>query len=212
MESANRGHQTQSIRGRSAKRFFVREAFSTFKTTAAITPSSRYLTRAMVEPLSMNIVRTVVELGAGTGVMTRKLLDLLPDDATLIAFEINCKFFEYLNRNFSDSRLILINSSVELLGLELKRRGFDRVDAVVSSIAFSYLSDMQRHSLLSEIIPFMDSNGLFTQFQYIHGLQFQEGRLNRFNPAKLFRQYFNHVQRKITWRNLPPAFVFTCYK
>jgi len=194
------------------KRIFAKQALSTFKTTAAITPSSRYLARAMVKPLSVSRADTVVELGAGTGVMTRSLLNLLPQNATLIAFEINDRFFNYLKKNFSDPRLILINASIETLGTELRRRGFERVDAVVSSIGLSYLSDRQRHSLLSEINSFLGLNGLFTQFQYIHGLQFQKGRLNRFKPAPLFQKYFNRVQRKTTWRNLPPAFVFTCYK
>jgi len=51
---------------------------------------------------------------------------------------------------------------------------------------------------------------VFTQYHYLHGLQWQEGRLARFPGSRLLYQYFRTVERTIVWRNLPPAYVFAC--
>ena len=68
---------------------FALAAASDFQSIASIAPSSRHLARAMLEGLPIDHARTVVELGAGTGAITRVLLEKLPSHATLLAFEIN---------------------------------------------------------------------------------------------------------------------------
>jgi phosphatidylethanolamine/phosphatidyl-N-methylethanolamine N-methyltransferase len=188
---------------------FVAEALADFGTVGAIAPSSRYLTRAMLRPLPLENARVVVELGPGTGVMTRALLATLPSDAKLVAFEINDRFARHLRSTISDPRFELIQSPAEALALELDRRGYRHVDAVLSSLAMGLMSDRQRHALLSEISIRL-KKGTFTQYQYLHGLQLRDRQLSKFDMDALLRRYFRSVQRNITWRNLPPAFVFTC--
>jgi phospholipid N-methyltransferase len=85
------------------------------------------------------------------------------------------------------------------------------VDVAVSSLGLAFMPDRQRQALFERLVPFLHSRSVFTQYQYIHGLQFREGRLSRLNLRPLLRQYFVSVQSKIEWRNLPPAFVFTCH-
>lgn len=153
-----------------------------------------------------------MEVGSGTGVMTRALLDLIPSDTTLLAFEINHRFCHYIRSVVSDQRLVLINSSATRLEEEVRRRGYTRVDAVVSSLALAFLSDWQRHTFLTEIGSLLGEKGVFTQFQYFHGLQVEDGQLKRFRLEDLLRRHFSSVRRKIIWRNLPPAFVFICRK
>jgi phospholipid N-methyltransferase len=191
-------------------RMFVGEALTNFPMVGAISPSSRYLANAMLEPLPFERTRIAVELGAGTGAITNALLDRLPPSATLLVFEINRRFFDCLRRSISDPRVILINSSVEYIDSELHRRGIQQVDAVVSSLGLAFMPDRQRHALFERLLPFLQPRSVFTQYQYIHGLQFREGALRRFNLRPLLRRYFASVQSKIEWRNLPPAFVFTC--
>jgi phosphatidylethanolamine/phosphatidyl-N-methylethanolamine N-methyltransferase len=189
---------------------FAMEALADFQTIGAVAPSSRYLAQAMLQPLPLGKTKVVVELGSGTGVMTQALLNLIPRDATLFAFEINPRFFGYLKAAVSDPRLVLINASAEVAGTELRRRGYEHADAVVSSLALGLMSNVQRHALLSGIGSLLDETSVFTQYQYFHGLQLQNGQLRKFNVSRLLRQYFNSVQRRIIWRNLPPAFVFAC--
>jgi phospholipid N-methyltransferase len=192
-------------------RMFIGEALANFPMVGAISPSSRYLANAMLEPLPLERTLVAVELGAGTGAITSALLDRLPLSATLLVFEINGRFFDHLRRTISDPRVILINSSVEHIDSELHRRGIQQVDVVVSSLGLAFMPDRQRHTLFERLLPFLHSTSVFTQYQYIHGLQFREGRVCRFNLRPLLGQYFASVQSKIEWRNLPPAFVFTCH-
>ena len=189
---------------------FVAEALADFATVGAIAPSSRYLTQAMLRPLPLENARLVVELGPGTGVMTRALLNVLPFDATLLAFEINHRFTRHLRSTITDARLVVIQAPAEALEEELSRRGYRYVDAILSSLAMGLMSDQGRHLLLSEISACLKKKGTFTQYQYLHGLQLRDRQLSKFDMPKLLGRYFRSVQRRIIWRNLPPAFVFTC--
>lgn len=191
-------------------RVFVGEALADFNMTASIWPSSRYLAAAMLEPLPMARVRVALEFGPGTGAITHELLKRLPADAKLLVFEINPRFYEYLRDNISDPRMILINSSVEHLASELERRGIGQVDAVVSSIGLAFMPEGLRQGLFESLLPHFHEKSVFTQYQYVHGMQFQNGRLQRFDLRGLLNRYFDSVDMKIEWRNLPPAFVFNC--
>lgn len=189
---------------------FMAEALADFNTIGAIAPSSRYLTRAMLEPLSLETAKLAVELGPGTGVMTRALLQALPRDATLLAFEINDRFTRHLRATVDDPRLIVINAPAEALRKELNRRGYPRVDAILSSLALGLMSNQQRQRILDEASGALSGAGIFTQYQYLHCLQFSDWQLRKFDLERLLAQYFRCVERKIIWPNLPPAFVFAC--
>jgi phospholipid N-methyltransferase len=84
------------------------------------------------------------------------------------------------------------------------------VDAAVSSLGLAFIPEQSRQTLFQHLLPHFHEKSIFTQYQYVHGMQFQKGRLQRFNLRALLNRYFESVQMKIEWRNLPPAFVFTC--
>jgi len=142
--------------------------------------------------------------------MTRALLNLIPFDATLLAFEINCRFSRYLKSHISDPRLVVINASAETLQKEIHGRGYECVDAIVSSLALGLMPDWKRRSFLGELGSLLGEAGVFTQYQYFHRLQMKNGQVRKFHLAHLLQAYFSSVQRRIIWRNLPPAFVFAC--
>ena len=73
---------------------FLAEARRTFTTTGMVAPSSRYLARAMTHPVlpGAGRARRVLEVGPGTGVMTRELLAALGPDDHLDIVEINPNF------------------------------------------------------------------------------------------------------------------------
>jgi phosphatidylethanolamine/phosphatidyl-N-methylethanolamine N-methyltransferase len=189
---------------------FAKEAVADFRTVGAVAPSSRFLTQAMLKPLPLKKARVVVEIGPGTGAMTQALLQQIPFDATLLAFEINSRFCEHLKSNVCDARLDVIHAGGEMLRKEVRRRGHESVDAIVSSLAMGLMSNRQRCTFLSELGSLLGDAGVFTQYQYFHGLQVENGRLKRFDLEHLLRRYFRSVQRKVVLRNLPPAFVFVC--
>ncbi|MGH9728223.1 MAG: class I SAM-dependent methyltransferase [Candidatus Acidiferrales bacterium] len=191
-------------------RVFAAGALDDFYTTAAIAPSSPHLASAMLAPLHLSRARIALELGAGTGAITQSLLEALPAAATLLVFEINRRFCSHLRRKFKDARLVLINASVANVDAELHRRGYDHVDAVASSLGLGFMSEAQRTEIFQRLMPFLRENTVLTQYQYIHGMQFANGRLRRLSLRPTLSRYFDSVESKIIWRNLPPACVFTC--
>ena len=152
----------------------------------------------------------VVELGPGTGVFTRQLLDEMPAQGRLLAFEINQKFTDYLHENLPDPRLEIITTCAGSAGDELRCRGWDRVDVVVVSLGFGFMSDEKGHEILAAIRPFMDKDSVLSMFQYAHRMKYLDGRLSRFDVSDLLSQHFRRIDRHTVWRNLPPAFVFSC--
>jgi phosphatidylethanolamine/phosphatidyl-N-methylethanolamine N-methyltransferase len=199
-----------AMRGLESFKTFAMAAATDFQNIASVAPSSRHLARAMLEGLSIDETRTVVELGAGTGAITQVLLKTLPPHATLLAFEINPEFISYMQKRFSDPRLVLLNTPAECLGDELRQRGYRRVDAVVSSLSLYFMPDHRQRILQGVLAPFMDERSVYTQYQYLHGMRFENGKILRHSSLPFLREYFGSIQCRTIWRNLPPARVFTC--
>ena len=105
----------------------------------------------MLRPLPLEKARVVVELGCGTGAMTRALLKQLPPDATLLAFEINPRFTRYLKLTVSDPRLVLIDNAAQTVGQELQQRGFQRAEAVLSSLGLAFMPEAERDVFLGDL-------------------------------------------------------------
>lgn len=192
---------------------FTPEALRDLGTTAALVPSSRYLTRAMLAPLPLEAARSVVEFGPGTGAMTRPVLELLPPEATLLAFEVNPKFCAFLRHNIPDPRLVVIGGSAERLPEELAARGLTHVDAALSSLGLTMMEEALRDRILRGLVEVMGPDGVFTQFQYLHGLlayfQPNNGHLERFTALGFLQRYFHEVSAELILLNIPPAIVLT---
>jgi phospholipid N-methyltransferase len=189
---------------------FAMEALADFRTIGAVAPSSRFLTRTMVDRLPLRRAKVVVEFGCGTGTITRELLSEMPRDAVLLAFEINPRFSRYLREKIRDPRLEVLPTSAENIREEVQRRGFQHVDAVASSLALSLMPDQLKHDILSESVGLLHPSGTFAQYLYLHGIHWEGGKPGLFGGAQVLRKYFRHVEKTIVWPNLPPAFVYTC--
>ena len=64
----------------SDKRSFLRQFWKEKKMVGAMSPSSRFLAKKMLESVDFESARIIVDLGPGTGVLTRRLLDRVPDE------------------------------------------------------------------------------------------------------------------------------------
>ena len=189
---------------------FTSQVLADFKQTAAIRPSSRFLVNGMLRGLPLKRALRVVELGPGTGVFTRQLLDQMPGEGRLLAFEINENFSGYLRENLPDLRLEIVTKCAASAGGELRRRGWNRVDVVISSLGFGCMPDEKGHEIFAGLTPFMDKDSVLSQFQYAHQIKYLSGRLSRFNISDLLAEHFRRIDRRMVWRNVPPAFVFHC--
>ena len=106
--------------------------------------------------------------------------------------------------------MAVITASAANIREEVQRRGFQQVDAVASSLALTLMSDELKHDILSESGGVLRSGGVFTQYLYLHGIQWQGGKPSLFAGARMLRKHFRDVEQTIVWPNLPPAFVYAC--
>ena len=94
----------------SDKRSFIRNFWKERKMVGAMAPSSKYLAKKMLERIDFSTAKVIVELGPGTGVFTRKILQKLSPDGILLVFELNDSFMNMLKKEFKDPRVILIHA------------------------------------------------------------------------------------------------------
>ena len=189
---------------------FATGALGNLKQTAALAPSSKQLAKAMVEPLRSTPRRCVIEFGPGTGVVTREILQCMPADSVLLAFEINSQFVEYLREAIPDHRLQVVSAGAATAAAELERRGISEVDAVVSSLGIANMDTAAVDAIFRPLRGFLNSRGAITQFQYVGRLKLHDGRVEYFNTGRFMRRYFSTVRSTRVWLNFPPAFVITC--
>ncbi|MHB1200935.1 MAG: class I SAM-dependent methyltransferase [Polaromonas sp.] len=158
--------------------------------TGAVTPSSRYLASAMVR--ATGDVRHVVELGAGTGPVTKELRRRLPH-ASLVAVEIQSGLAQQLRNRFPglDVRQHLAHEVLDGLAYP------DPV-ALVSSLPFRSLPQDMREATMASIERFLRRvpGSRLVQFTYQPRAPFEASA------------DFRWLKTCLVWRNAPPAGVW----
>ena len=170
-----------------------------FKTSGTITPSSKVLIKALLAPIDFEEARCIVELGPGTGCVTRAILARMHPESVLICFEVNSDFVEQLTA-IEDSRLRVVNICASSIRTVLDELDIVEVDHVVSSLPLALIDDDVVRSILQSVKSNLRDGGRFLQYQY-----------SLSNYAEL-KPIFKNVKLDFTFRNMPPAFVYECTK
>ena len=183
------------------KRDFIQQFFKEKKTVGAISPSSKFLAKKMMENINFDDSKVIVELGAGTGVFTRKLLRNLPNDGKLFVFELHKPFYKKLANEFkNDERIVLINDNAEKIRVYLQEYNYDYADVILSSLPLANFKKELVLEILKNSYLSLKNDGLYVQFQY------------SLKSKKRLFEIFDEVDLTFTPRNIPPAFVYTCKK
>ena len=175
---------------------FLGEFLRNPRELGSVTPSSQYLTRAVVGEIDVARATRIAELGPGTGVFTRALLERLAPDGELLAVETNQEFVDLLRREIQDPRLVVVCASAERLAELAAERGWDGADAVVSGIPYSLLPRSVTAGILRAAARTLRSDGLFVGYQYSVYLR------------PFLKAVFGNVRYRFVLRNVPPAFVY----
>jgi phospholipid N-methyltransferase len=193
---------------------FLRESVRSLTVTASLVPSSRVLASALLRPVDFHSAGVIVELGAGTGVITSEILRRMQPQAMLYAIDINPIFISHVNARLRDSRLVLVQGDVRHLGAMLQGAGVTSVDAVVSSLSLMWMNKNDRSSIMRQVALHLSSRGVLTQYQYLHACRTPKWAsalgLPRFLGEEFLRRYFSQVRSENVFWNLPPAAVYTC--
>ncbi|MFN2409350.1 MAG: class I SAM-dependent methyltransferase [Halomonas sp.] len=177
---------------------FLRHFMRSPVSIGSVMPSSRYLVAAMVHRVDWQQANVVIELGAGTGVITQEINDLRRRDSMFLSFEYEDSMRADLTQRFPD-----VGFYKDAFLLKEKMADLPRgegADCIISGLPFANFSPLQRDQLLADIHQVLNPGGLFVAFQYTRQLQpFLFSSFDEFNSQKV-------------WANFPPAFVYLCRK
>lgn len=182
------------------KAAFLKQFWQEKKMVGAMSPSSRYLAHKMLKNIDFKKAKVLVELGPGTGVFTKRILDAMNPDAKLLVFELNDNFYESLRQEINDDRMILIHDSAEYINRYLKEENLLNTDYVISSLPLANFPNKLKANILNASYDALKNNGKYIQFQY------------SLNSKKELEACFESVHISFTPLNFPPAFVYTCIK
>jgi phosphatidylethanolamine/phosphatidyl-N-methylethanolamine N-methyltransferase len=178
-----------------ADSLFLREFLRAPLRTGAQQPSSRALAAAMAAEIDPTADGPVVELGPGTGVVTRALLDRgIPEDR-LILIELNPSFADHVRRMFPQAT-VLDGSAFDmrrLITTEIGGGAEPQIAGVVSGLPLRGRPDALRTRLLEDALDLArPAAGRFVQFTYWYDspVPFDrtrvDGRRTRFVPFNLW--------------------------
>ncbi len=197
---------------------FLREYLSAPSSVGAVSPSSESLARALAEPYAAAAKpASVLEVGAGTGAVTRHLGRILRPTDQLDICELSSAFVDVLNaevlsdptfdRARNESRVRLIAGRVQDLP------GEHVYDFIISGLPLTAFSPADVDSVLATLRRLLKPDGVLSYFEYV-GLR----RLSRWlTPGgkrarirdvsrrldDLIRSHQTH--RRLVLANFPPA-------
>ncbi len=155
--------------------------------------SSKHAVKRIIKQLKPEY-KYIIEYGAGSGVITKEILRLIPKDGKVIAVELNRHLFNELKK-IDDPRLVALNKDVVNVAEDLSGLGLPRIDAVISGIPFSFI-DKDKRSVL--VLNTRDSLAI-------------GGRLIVYQTSLLMlpaiKRLFHKVRYFLELRNLPPYFI-----
>jgi len=157
-------------------------------------PSSSHVGRAFARAIRQRPVPKVIELGAGTGAVTRVLLDdgVAPGDLTCL--ELDDKMGEFLRDEFPGVEVKVMPA--QNLGDLWRAENREPVGAIVSTMPARTFSKEFLDSCKSVLEP----GGLLVQFTYL--------QRSPFPPDLLEAAGFTHESRSHVWVNLPPTTIW----
>jgi phospholipid N-methyltransferase len=183
-----------------SKKKFWRQFLKSRKEIGSVTPSSRFLTKGIIEKIDFSVANVIVELGPGTGVFTFEILQKMSPNCRLIVVELNDEMFDILQKKVVDPRVSLVHGSATDLFEILGAHGIQEADVIVSSLPLSVMPEQIAENILKSSAEVLALNGRYIQFMYSLVLK------------KKLEYYFSSLKQSYVFLNLPPAFIFDCRK
>jgi phosphatidylethanolamine/phosphatidyl-N-methylethanolamine N-methyltransferase len=157
---------------------------------AAVTPSGKRLAGAMAKLVDLGRPGPVLELGAGTGGLTRGLLRAGCPSERLIAFEREPRLAATLRRSFPGISTIVGDATA--LAEHFALNGIDRLCAVVSSLPIKWFTVEAQRQVVEPCLARLGPGGRFLQMTNVISSPLAIG------PLGIAGARVAHV-----WRNLP---------
>jgi ornithine lipid N-methyltransferase len=167
---------------------------------ASLAPSSTWLSRTTVRNIDWDRANVIVELGAGTGPITRVLAERARPGCRVVVLERDPDFCRLLRDRFQGrNHLEIIEGDVRDLAGLLSERGIGQADYIVSGLPVpSFPKDLQ-HSLFRVVGQVLKPDGTFNQITELPWVYW-----------RFYCKFFEDVRFVFEPRNLPPAGAYFC--
>jgi phosphatidylethanolamine/phosphatidyl-N-methylethanolamine N-methyltransferase len=185
-------------RGLAESTRFLKSLVAAPRLTGAVAPSGRALGRAMATAIGPPSHGLIVELGPGTGPVTRSLIEAGVAPERLVLVEYDAAFCRLLEERFAP--VAVVQADAYDLARTLAPFAGQPIAAVVSSLPLLNQPPPQRTKLIAEAFALMGPSGVFVQFTY--------GLLSPI-PREVCADRYSAARSKPILLNLPPAFVWT---
>lgn len=169
---------------------FLKALIDNPRETGAVLPSSRFLAKEMASHI-VHREDLVLELGAGTGVITQALIDNGIEPENIVVVETSNELVKNLRDHFPSLNIIEGNAAHVS---SLLADGTHVINTIVSSLPLRSLPKKITHSILKEINDILPIGGRYIQYTY--GLKQHQYELD---------DNWEKVYSKRIWLNLPPA-------
>uniref|UniRef100_A0A2A4YRA1 16S rRNA (Cytosine(1402)-N(4))-methyltransferase n=1 Tax=OCS116 cluster bacterium TaxID=2030921 RepID=A0A2A4YRA1_9PROT len=177
---------------------FIKKMVKSPQEIGAVMPSGKSLCRAMVQNLGVDQDELYVEVGVGTGVMTRALVEAGIPQENLYLFESEEGFIAELKQKFPKANII--HGDAQFLQKYLCQHGVGKVSKIVSSLPFKSLPKSVAANILEQFDMILKQNGKIVQFTYA---------VNEPYPAS-FKNIcgFKAERKNYIAKNVPPATIW----
>jgi phospholipid N-methyltransferase len=167
---------------------------------ASLAPSSPWLSQTTVRNVDWARAKVLVELGAGTGPITRVLAEKASRECRVVVLERDPDFARILRERFAHlPHFEILEADVRDLAALLTDRGLTRVDHVISGLPVpSFPKDLQR-DLFRNVRRVLDPAGTFNQITELPWVY-----------RRFYRRFFDDVRFRFEPRNFPPAGAYFC--
>jgi phosphatidylethanolamine/phosphatidyl-N-methylethanolamine N-methyltransferase len=199
-------------------RIFFQEFLTSYHTTGAIAPSGRFLASALtrfIEPNSHG--RRILEVGPGTGAVTRHIVGALGPEDRLDLVELNDRFVSRLNHRFqTDPPFQAVAGRTRVLHCPVEELPQDcTYDLIISGLPLNNFSVAVVHRILGTFTTLLKPGGTLSFFEYIairRARALVSGRADRLRLRGIGQTLDeilvrHEVHRDWIWLNLPPAWV-----
>lgn len=178
----------------SEKGLFFRRWLTAPKQLGTLAPISQRLARSAAQLVQDPACAKVVELGAGTGRLTRSLMRAGIKPENLTAVELDKAFCRFLDSNLPKVKIIQ-GDACELTSL-LGEKAVGTVDVVFSVIPLMYLAPAVREQIVMQALAVLRPGGKLYHVCY--------------TPVSPFRKSETIESKRLIsmWINLPPGFVW----
>jgi phosphatidylethanolamine/phosphatidyl-N-methylethanolamine N-methyltransferase len=167
---------------------------------ASVAPSSPWLSRATVGNVDWDNVSSLVELGAGTGPITRVIAERARPECRVLVIERDPDFARLLRKRFeSHANFEIVESDVRDLSGALADRGITAVDHVISGLPVPSFPRELQHELFRTVRSVLRSDGTYNQITEIPWVFWG-----------FYRKFFDEVRFVFEPRNLPPSGAYIC--